>query len=250
MSRPPRFARPGLKDWLLLAIGVAFVVMGLLSLPHKPNVGIVTIAFFGSCAVAAGHTVLRKRADSRADLRWAGLVGGVPIRPSRTGVWLLSLWLTILGAILVIFATSYPTTLRAIAWLILLIGAGMSFACARGWIPAGHLQFDPEGITIAGRKRSYLVPWDRIAAVSPGDMYDNPALFVFLNGVDGIRTEPPEDHEKTLKGFETSEAWAGAPIVVMTGLYKLPLPALVAALERYVADPSARAELAQRRLPP
>src|SRR5688572_29358707 len=159
-ARPDRrFRRPGIVDWAVLTIGVLFVALGLFLLPHEPDVAIVTLAFFGSCALVAAHTVLRKRADSRADLRWAGLVGGVPIRPSRTGAFLLASWITVLGITLLIFGGTYPPAFRAISWLLAAIGALLLLAWLLGWVPAGYLQFDPNGITIAGRRSSYRVPW-------------------------------------------------------------------------------------------
>ena len=47
------------------------------------------------------------------------------------------------------------------------------------------------------------------------------------------------------------EDWSrpGAPIFVLTSNYGMDLPLFMMALERYLADPAARAELARRQLP-
>ena len=111
-SDPPRRPRPTFQDWLLLAINVVFVAMGLVILPSKPDVGVVTLAFFGSCLVVTAGSVWRKLRDRRFSADTVEVVGGVPIRP-RVGLFSLAgLWMLALGTVLIVFGHAYPLLFR------------------------------------------------------------------------------------------------------------------------------------------
>jgi len=243
------YPRPGVKDWALPAINIVFVALGLLLLLHKSDVAIVTLALFGPCLIVTVGTVLRKFRFRRFRALKAEIVGGVPIQPTRTQPLSTALVLTLMGAVIVLFGRSYGLIFWSLAWAMALIGGALTVAVLLGLIPNDYLKFDPEGITFGRARYSYVVPWDNIAQVSAGHIYDNPALFVWLRDHSGVTVYPGEKRGRVLKSFATGTAWAGAPIVLMPSRYGIDLPMLMLALERYLTEPTARSELAHRLLP-
>jgi len=243
------YPRPGVKDWALLAINVIFVALGLLLLLHKSDVAIVTLALFGPCLIVTVSGVLRKFRFRRFRALKAEIVGGVPIRPTRTQPLSIALVLTLMGVVVVLFGRSYGLIFWSLAWAMALIGCALTIAVLSGLIPNDYLKFDPEGITFARARYSYMVPWESIAQVSAGHIYDNPALFIWLRDHSGVTVHPSEKRARVLKSFATGMTWAGAPIALLPSRYGIDLPVLVLALERYLTEPTARSELAHRLIP-
>lgn len=239
---------PSFRDWTLLALGIGFVVMGLVIVPSNHDVGIVTIAFFGACSLTFASTVLRKLRYSRHRTLHAEVVGGIPIRPSRTRILGLGLSVFFLGAILVLFGQRSGVVMWYIAWLIALAGALVLFGLATRRIPTGFIQFDPEGITIGQKHFAYQIPFASIVRVASWELHDNPALGIWVTHNDAVIAIPPECQAKVLKHLATNEHWLGAPVALMMTHYELDLPPLICALERYIADPSARSELGRKKL--
>jgi len=54
------YPKPGIRDWALLAIGIVFVLSGVIILPSNRDVGIVSLAMFGPATVVATTIILRK----------------------------------------------------------------------------------------------------------------------------------------------------------------------------------------------
>jgi len=243
------YPRPGLRDWALLTINVVFVALGLFVLPHNRDVGIVTLALFGACLAVTVGTVLRKFRFRRLRALKAEIVGGVPIRQSRTQVLLTAVVLTLVGVVMVLFGRSYGLIFWTLAWLMALTGGALTIAALAGLIPNGYLRFDPGGITFGRARYSYLVPWDNIAQVGAGQMHDNSALFIWLRDYHRVTVDPSEKRARVLKSFATGMAWAGAPIMLLPSRYGIDLPFLMLALERYLNEPAARSELAHRLIP-
>lgn len=239
---------PGIRDWLLLAIGVVFVAMGLIILPSDLKVGVVTLAFFGPCAALFAYNIYRKRRFSREGPLSVKIVGGVPIKPSRLQVFYLGGGFAIVGLLLVIFGRSYGPIFWGIAWLIAVVGSLVLIALASGRLPIGYIQFDPPGITIARRNWSYLVPWEAIEAISAGYFHDNPAVYIWLHDLRLVEVSPADSRAKALKHLATNAGWVGAPIMLMPSQFGMDLPLLVQAIERYVRDASARLELSQKHI--
>jgi hypothetical protein len=248
-SRDVSFPGPGFRDWLLLGIGLAFVAMGVLIVPKHRDGGIVTIALFGTCAAIAAFTVVRKLRQARLEATRVEVVGGVPIRPSRAVVGGVGASMLALGAILIVFSRGYGLLFWACAWFVAGVGALLSVGVATGRLPAGYLQLDPDGITIGMRRWSYTVAWDRIARVAPGELHDNAVLLIWIDRPEDVVVRPAQYQSKAHAALCTNLSWVGAHLVVMTGQYRMDLPLLLKAIERYVSDPSSRAQLARPRLP-
>ena len=243
------YPKPGIRDWALLAIGIVFVLCGVIVLPSNRDVGIVSLAMFGPATVVAATIILRKRRFRRERALKAEIVGGVPIRQSRAIVITSAATLAAMGVIFILFGNSYGPIFLALAWLITVIGGGLLVgALLRRW-PNDFIQFDPEGITFGRTRYTFMVPWEAIARVSAGHYSNNPAAFMWLHDQTRIMVHPVEQYQRALKQLAWNTGWTGAPIFMLTSNYGLDLPLFMMALERYLADPAARAELARRQLP-
>jgi hypothetical protein len=242
----PHSPPPSWQEWLLLAINLIFVVMGLLILPHDRDAGIVTLALFGSCLVSSAATILRKRRFGRFSAEKVDVIGGVPIRAQAGLMKLLGAWLLILGIILVVFGHDYPQYFRYLSWFVALVGAAVLGGALAGLWPGGYLQFDPDALTIAQRTWRARIPWDEITSVSAGEYQSNPVLLIDV--ADGARLNimPPEETARAMKAIAQSQAMMGADFAIMTTHYGIDLPVLGATVARYVQDASARAELRPR----
>lgn len=239
---------PRWSDWALLSVCLIFVAMGAFILPGKFDVGMVTIAFFGFCALAPVTTILRKRRDRRTRPLRAAVVGGVRIRPSRAKAAALGGGLLVLGATLIAFGGSYPLPFRVVSWFIAGVGAAFTALVLLGIIPVGHLMFTPRGLTVGHRRFTVTVAWDDIVAWDSADFNDNPLLRIWLRDGAEPLVEPPSFSGRAQRDLASSQAWMGAPVAIMTSMYALDLPLVVKAIERYVQEPESRAELDSSRL--
>lgn len=243
-----RGGRPGptFKDWLLLSINIVFVAMGLVIVRDDFNVGIVTIAFFGSCLAVAANAVVSKLRFRTFTATRVDVVGGVPIRPLRWKMQLLGLWLLGLGVVLVVFGENYPPMFRALAGVIGLAGAALLIATLTRQWPAGFLQFDPDALTIAGRNWRARIPWGRISLVAEGDYHSNPVLFIGVDDITAIDIGSPPGADAALKAMARSRMMMGSEFAIMTSQYGIDLPVLAETVRGYAEDPVARVRLRPR----
>lgn len=241
----PRYPGPSAKDYALLVVSLVFVAMGLVILPSKFDVGIIVTVFFGACGAIGAATILRKERQNQAGPLVAKVAGGVPIRPSRIRLMIMSLGVLFLGAILVGFAKSLNLVIWYIGWFMAAVGGGLLLGTVVGIVPAGFLRFDPEGLTFFFRGWGYTVSWDNIEEVAAGEYQNNPCAFIWLVEPGGAVPRPEGCRPKMLHQFDFCMRHMGAHVFVMTSAYGIDLPVFMAALERYRSDPAARAELAQ-----
>lgn len=234
---------PSWRDWTLLAVNLALVAMGAFILPGNFDVGVVTIAFFGFCALAPVTTILRKRRNQRTRALRAAVVGGVHIRPSRVRAGVLGCGMLVLGAILIVFGGGYPVPFRVVAWIVAALGVVFTALVLVGKLPVGHLMFTPRGLTVGQRGFAITVDWDDIAAWEGAEFNDNPLLRIWLREGATPLVEPPASAARAHRNLASTQAWMGAPITIMTSMYSLDLPLVIKALERYVREPESRAEL-------
>jgi hypothetical protein len=59
-----------------------------------------------------------------------------------------------------------------------------------------------------------------------------------------VRAHPPEREAQAVKHLAANTRWVGAPVLLLASQYGMDL--LMQAVERYVSDPAARAELARK----
>jgi hypothetical protein len=212
---------PTLEDWSTLGISVAFCLAGVAFLLLTPDwrTGVVTLAFFGSCAIVIGGVVLRKRRARDFRALSVSIRGSTDLRLSDGPLMPLCAGMVVLGCIMLFVGTSHGWVFRGIGAFIAAAGALLIALQLAGVLRRQFLRFEPEGLVIGERRRSRRVPWDEIRAISAGEIHDNPVVFLTLDGI-------------------------GAPVAIMPWLYGLEVAPLLAALERYVREPAARQELA------
>ncbi|WP_244422314.1 hypothetical protein [Bradyrhizobium sp. ORS 285] len=236
-----------LSDRSLFILNMVFVVIGVLVLRSKPDVGIVTIAFFGSGAVLAASIIIRKRRSAPTAER-VMITGGVPMRPSRVLIGGLGAWLAALGVILTVFGWSYGIVFRCLSIASLIFGCYLLAAVLIGWLPSTFIQFDETGITFGCRGFSYVVAFDNIADLAVAEMNRNPFLCIRLHQPDAVAVTPPARYVDALKQIGRSEALMGAHIAIPTQQYLIDATLLSQAIARYVNEPVARRELEVRSL--
>ena len=240
--------RPSFQDWLLLAIGIAFVAIGLVILPSNPDTGIVTLAFFGSCLAVFASVIARKLRYRKFVASKVDVVGGIPIRPKKALMVVMGLWMLVLGVIMFVYGHSYPFEFRAIAAFVAVVGVVLFVGAALGKWPGGYLQFDPDCLTIAQRRWSARIPWHSIAAVHEAEYHSNPVLLIAVPDLAAIAIEPASATARAFKAIAKMQTYMGAEFAIMSTHYGMDLPVLAAAVTRYASDAAARKELGQRLL--
>ena len=242
------YPRPKWRDWGLLAIGLLFVAAGLFILPSDPNVGIVTLAFFGSCTVVFISNIARKLRLRRFRSTRVEVIGGVPIRPSRGRILLFSGWLTGLGLIILIFGAPYPFLIMVLAGSISAVGAIILIGALVGWFPRQFIQFDADAFTIANKGYLARIPWDNIARLEESFWNDNPFLFIWVGDLREVVFEPAGSEARAYKATAGGGRMFGVDFAITLALYDVDLPVLTDAILHYVQDPNARDSLKQSRL--
>ncbi|HEX7221378.1 MAG TPA: hypothetical protein VF280_19405 [Burkholderiales bacterium] len=212
---------PTLEDWTTFGISVAFCVIGIaLALATEDwRTGVVTLAFFGGCAIVIGGMVLRKRRARDFRALSVSIRGSTDLRLSDGPLVPLCAGMVVVGAVMFFVGTTYGWIFRGIGAFIAALGTVMIALRLAGILRRHYLRFEPEGLVIGERRRTRRVPWDEIRAVSAGEIADNPVVFLSLDGI-------------------------AAPLALTPWLYGLEVAPLVAALERYAREPAARQELA------
>lgn len=232
-----------MRNWALLLLNLAFVVLGFVMLPSDPSKGIVTIAFFGSCLAITLAMMYQWRLNALIRVRAISVVGGAKITPRRTHLYVSGIWMLVLGLVLYVFGTSYPFLFRLIGLFISLVGACLAGAALLGYLPRGHMRFDAEALEIGLRASTVRIPWDNIAAVVEGEYHMNPVLLIEVGDDNALQVLPPAKHETAMNSIATSRAWTGAAFMLMPSQYGLTLGTLSAAITQYRNDPAARATL-------
>lgn len=247
MTPPPaasRLDRISFQDWLLAAIGGLFTLGGLLIMRRDFNTGIATLVFFGLCFAHAVRVILRKRRALKQMALTATVAGGVPLRQSRLRMALLGGAILAVGATQAVFGGHAQALLQGIGWLLVAVGAATLLAVAAGLLANDHIQFDPAGITFAQRGGKARVPWDAVTRLARGEISSNPMVLVAVDA-EAVVAEPAAYRPRLLAQMARSRGGMGADFVLMSEAYGIDAPVLLAALERYVTQPSARGELAR-----
>ena len=229
---------------------LAFVAGGLFLLDSNFDVAVVTIAFFGSCAIIGAIPIVRKLRPVQPAPDHVEIMGGVPIRPSKGILLTIGLWLVALAVITLAFGWSYGIIYRAVMLGFLGLGCYILIGLYLGRLPAHYLQFDPSGITFGERGFSYRVQWDNISGSGAGEINGNAALLLQLYQPDAIEVAPPGRKTRALKALVRNEQFYGAHVIIMTTQYRMDVSLLAQAIDRYIREPEARSELSQKFLLP
>jgi uncharacterized membrane protein YeaQ/YmgE (transglycosylase-associated protein family) len=239
---PPPTAKMAPSDLLALIINGLFGLLGLLIMPSNPSVGIVTTAFFGSGAVFLGWLHWRRYQDHRLQFTDIEVVGGARILPRRGFLLTIGFWLTSLGTLMVVFGQSYPILFQWLGGLIALSGAVLLVLVALRIVPAGFLQFEPQGLIIGSRSWQAIVPWDWIIDVQQTEFQNNSMVLLTIANVEQLDVKPATARPKALRAIGQK------PFTILPLYYGIPSPLLAAAIKRYANDAEARESLRVRQL--
>lgn len=230
-------------DWAFAGLALAATLAGLAMLPGDVDNGMVTLAVAGLGLVHALHVILRKRRLARLGRVSARVTGGVRLRPARLPFALYGAALLAAGAVLASVAGPRDAQVGGGGWLLLLVGGGMLAGLALGWLPPGHLQFDPDGLTLGDRGGQTRVPWDAITGLGGNEVDGQPAVLLTVDAHALVPT-PPGHRAQLARRLAWARGKAGVDVIIFSHDYGIAAPVLLAALERYVTEPAARHELA------
>jgi hypothetical protein len=228
------------KDWLLFGTSAAFVAVGAVILPSDPEIGVVTLAFFGSTlAVFLGQIITKMRAR-RFMADSVTVPAGVVIRPQRRPIVIMGLWLFGLGAVLGLVGVSYPPLFRWLGGVIAVIGAALLAGALSGYLPrASWLRFDPGGLTVGQPDWQIQLPWSQVVTLGESYLHGQPMLLIGVDGIYDLPIVPGKAAQKARKLLARTEDWTGAPIAILTSHYGIDLPVLSQAIADFAANDGA-----------
>ncbi len=247
-SQRPQPFRISRRDLISLIINWAFALLGLALLPSAPDVGLVTLALFGSGALFLGWQQWRRYTEHRLLLTSVAVAGGVPIAQRRGSTVVKGLWLVALGLVFVVFGGSYPVAFQWLGGFVFLVGIAVTALAALRLHPAGFLQFEPDGLIIAQRSWQVLVPWDRIYAVKRGDISNTPFIRLGVTDIATLAITPPSATAKALQEMLSGSRWSWGPFMIFPTHYGIATPVLGGAIVHYVRNAPARKNLSHRQL--
>jgi hypothetical protein len=235
------------RDWFLVVVGALFTAAGAFIgvVKHDPK-GWGGAVFFGACAAVGIWTIVRRR---RIRAHFAALdvqvPGGVPIQAAKATslVWTGSV--AVVGIALSLLGLGDEWFLRAFSVGLAVLGGVLFLLVALGVTPRPALVFEPAGLRWCAGQRSYLLEWDNVARVWPGEIHGHDLLLVDVANHERLRhTASPAYAVRLPKALGFNRGWYGADVVFMPGAYGLDVALLARAMRRYVEHPESRAELA------
>ena len=125
--------------------------------------------------------------------------------------------------------------------LIACTGAVLLVGLISGVLPKTYIQFDPAGLTLGYRAGNVIIPWSAITDAARGEIHNNQTVFISVIH-EAVTAEPSSYLAKIHKQMASSRTWMGADFTIMNSLYGMDSPALVAAIQRYLSSPEARAK--------
>lgn len=239
--------RSSLRDWNLVLVGAVFTGAGiLLGVVKHDRKGWAAAVFFGAC-LAVGIWGLLRRRRIRAHYAAADVQvrGGVPLQaPRRTGlVWTGAI--AVLGMALYLLGWSDHGVLMAVSGTLAVLGTALFLLIALGITPRPALIFETQGLRWQARRRTYLLEWDNLARVWPGEIHGHDLLLIDVANLDRLfATASPEYAHRLPKLVGFCRGWYGADIAFMPGSFGLDVALLARLMRRYVEEPATRAELA------
>lgn len=247
--------RPGFRDWLLLALSLAFTLVGgWLLLVGKGGDGIVAATlFFGVCLAAAIKLIADKlRAGDPTAGRelLARLQAGEALAPSRGRKLVAAGALCGLGLALLATGRALGPEFMAISGALAIGGAGLLTAILLGWRADQAVRLAREGLVFTTPATRYTAPWSAFVAAELGEMHGNPVVRMRIGDLDAVvatlvaRRGRREVHAARLRrSMDWSMRLTGCHVMFMPSALGVDPVALFEALHRYLGDAALRAEL-------
>jgi hypothetical protein len=226
-----------------LGISLAFCVLALFMIRNDWRQGVVTLAFFGGCALTFLGVILRKRRERRFHANLVHVVGGVDIPFDRRRFVAVAVGLAALGSIMFAVGTGYPWLFRILGLILAFCGITLLAGLLLGLVGRRFIRFERRGIVFGERTYSFCVRWESIRGIQAFEYHHNPLVGLDLADPLVVEVTPASKHEVFLKSVGRNRGWMGADIVIATQSFALEVPPLMAALRRYLDEPETREEL-------
>lgn len=237
---------PNVQDWALLGTSLAFCAVALLLVTHDWRAAVVTITFFGSCALVFWTNILRKRREKQWQGATVKVAGRVNIYAKGAHMPAIAFGCMFVGSVCCFIGIDYPLLFRLLGAFIALVGVGVAIALALGFYRRQYLRFDPDAITFGERTYRYQVGWDNIADVDSIEYADNPFVGIRLCNAEIVTIDPVQETEAFRKHVASNRALMNVDIFIAPRNFGIDGTVLAAALARYATNPSAREELQHR----
>jgi hypothetical protein len=234
---------PSLEDWATLLISGIFCIAGVVLLRDATDWrdGVVTLAFFGACALVIGTIVVRKRRRRKFRALRVSIEGSRNIVVSDAALMSLAAGMLTVGGIMFFVGAHYPVLFRAIGAFIALVGGVLVVLRASGLFRSQFLRFEPRGLVVGQQSFEFLLPWDNVRAIASFEVHDNPFVRMAVHDLNDIEVRPLRARRKAQRYLSRNGG-----VLIMPWMFGLEEAPLLAALERYVRDSGARQELAPR----
>lgn len=237
-----------IQDWVFGLVCTGFALTGLvLALAEGQRAGFAVFAFFGSgTAIWVWMLVRKRQIRAHAAAKDVRVRGYVPLRARRSSVLA---WTGGLAAVGLAMAVTGSTIGVVFVWIgagMAIVGTVLSVLLALGVFPQPFLQFEPTGLRLGQHRYSFLVEWDNLSDIAPGNVHGHDLLLLKVRDVDhlGATLQPPSTgHERLAKLIRSNRQWFDADVAIMTMQYGTDMALLAHAIKRYVTDPSSRDEL-------
>lgn len=232
--------------WMLLTINLVFCASSLIIWRTDPRLALVTLTFFGGGAGLFAMVILRKRRERRFKAHFVQVAGGVKIPVMRRRQWMFAVYLMALGGALGLGGVGRSLMICLLGALAGLCGIVLLVVQRSGLLSRSFLLFLPEGLIFGALRYELQLPWDAIREVRPIEYADNPFVGLRFANLDMIQVTPAAQRNLALKHIRETGALMGVDLAVPTQHFGLEVPIFVAALRRYIEEPTSRQELAPR----
>ena len=240
--------RPKWSDFLAIVINAVIGLLGLVLLPSKPDVGIVTASFFGTGAVFLGWLQWERYSDHKLALTSVEVAGGVRIYPRRAFMVGMGVWMAALGLVMLVFGAVFSVVFQGIAAFIAFVGVVLTVAAMFRLYPAGFLQFEPDGLIIGQRGWQILIPWDAIYGVVQSEIQSNPIIRLGIEDPLAVVVSPASAQAKADKAMNGGTLTNWGPFIIFPMHYGIPSSVLAGAIMQYAKNAAARRGLGTKRL--
>jgi hypothetical protein len=235
---------PGVEEWTLLVVSLGFcAIAALIMLSRDWRTAVITLAFFGSCALIFGTNIRRKLRERKWEHATVRVAGGVNVYMDAPRMGFIALGCFIVGATMYFVGTNAPMFMRLIGAFVALVGVGLAIAIAMGFYRRQYLRFEPDAMIFGQAGYSFRVDWDNIAHVVAFEYASNPMVGVMLHDAEAVTVDPPARWPAYEKLIRSNRATMSVDVFVAARMFGIDGPALASALQRYALDPTARAEL-------
>src|SRR5688572_13347700 len=164
---------PSSQDCLFAAITAFLALCGLLiALVEGERAGYTVFSFFGACTAVWVWVILRKqRIQVHAALEEVKMPGFTPLRARRSTRLAWTVRVAAVGFGMWATGAAFGMAVVAIGAGLAVVGTLLSVLIVLDVLPQPFLQFEPAGLRLGQRRYSFLVEWENMSEVSPGEMH-------------------------------------------------------------------------------